>query len=264
MNILYFKSLWGMADGATLDEKLRRIAAAGYDGAEADLPRGADPGEWKALLAKHNLKWIAQIFAASASEFERELRRAAALQPLLVNAQSGRDRMTPEEAAAFFRAALDAERAAGVPVAHETHRSRCFYTPWTTARVLEALPDLRITADFSHWKCVCESRLGGMEDLLELAISRAIHIHGRIGFEEGPQVTDPRAPEFADLVEIYSAWWDRIREARLRDGSHRLTFTPEFGPPRYLVTLTYTRQPLVNLAEVNQWMADRQRARWSA
>ena len=43
-----------------------------------------------------------------------------------------------------------------VPVVFETHRTRLLYAPWTTARYCEAIPELRITADFSHFTTVAE------------------------------------------------------------------------------------------------------------
>lgn len=43
--------------------------------------------------------------------------------------------------------------AAGVPVYHETHRGRALYNPWVCRDLVRALPDLMLTADYSHW-CV--------------------------------------------------------------------------------------------------------------
>ena len=36
-----------------------------------------------------------------------------------------------------------------------------------------------------------------------------------------------------------------------------MTFTPEFGPPGYMPTLPYTKQPVADLWELNAWMARR-------
>ncbi len=38
--------------------------------------------------------------------------------------------------------------------------------------------------------------------------------------------------------------------------------TPEFGPDGYLHQLPFTAQPVADLAEINTWMAGRQRARF--
>ena len=73
------------------------------------------------------------------------------------------------------------------------------FNPWLTRDLLEALPDLRITCDFSHW-CVVSERLvlDEFNDILALAARHAHHIQPRVGYSQGPQVPDPRAPEYAD------------------------------------------------------------------
>ena len=83
--------------------------------------------------------------------------------------------MPYEEQLHFFRQALDAERSAGVPVGHETHRRRAMFTPWTTAQLLSDLPELKITADFSHWCCVFIQNLGPQTRLLHGCLIKAAH-----------------------------------------------------------------------------------------
>jgi len=261
MKVNFVKSLWGMIQGQTPDDKLRLIRQAGYDGVEGDLP-DMDPTAWKDLCGKHSLNYVAMIFAADGPTFVADLRKAARYGPVLVNCHSGRDKMTFEEGCAFFETALKAEADVGIPVAHETHRHRLFYAPWTTVRYLERFPDLKITADYSHWCVVCESLLVDLGDLLAATYPRAIHIHGRIGHEEGPQVPDPRAPEYARCVEAHERWWDAIRDAQQHAGADMLTFDPEFGPWGYMPCLPYTRQPVADLWDLCLWTADRIRKRW--
>lgn len=263
MKIRIFKSLWGMTEGASLEDKLRLIAEAGYDGVEFDPP-DVEPDRWKAMCAAHGLEYIAAIYSLTAEEFETNLRRAAAYGPVRINSQTGRDKYDFEAACAYFERSLAAERAVGVPVAHETHRHRMLYTPWATAKYLERFGELKLCADFSHWVVVTESRLADLDAMLAAASQRAIHVHARVGYEEGPQVPDPRAPEFAEYVELFESWWDRIVESARARGVSELSITPEYGPPNYLHTLPYTREPVADLWEVCLWGAQRLRARWSA
>jgi len=258
MRVRIYKSLWGMTEGATLAEKLRRIADAGYDGVEFDPPDVA-PADWRRMCADHGLAYIAAIYSLTADEFESNLRRAAEFGPVLVNAQTGRDKYDYEFACAYFERALAVESDVGVPVAHETHRQRMLYTPWATARFLERFPDLKICADFSHWVVVTESRLADVDDLVALASSRAIHVHARVGYEQGPQVPDPRAPEYAAHVALFESWWKRIHTLRADAGAAEISFTPEYGPPPYLHTSPYTREPAADLWEVCGWAARRLR-----
>jgi sugar phosphate isomerase/epimerase len=264
MHIEFFKSTWGMASDQTLDDRLRQIAAAGYDGVETDLATTVEPGEWTDLCAKHGLAFIAQVYALDAAEFVRALERVRPYQPILVNSQSGRDRMSFDEGCQFFRTALAAEVDLGIPVAHETHRHRLLYAPWTTAQYLHAFDDLRICADFSHWCVVCESLLADLEDVLAPTFARAIHIHARVGYEEGPQVPEPRAPEYERCLRAHESWWDSIRDARAAGGAAILTVDPEFGPPNYMHTIPYTQEPVADLWEVCLWMSHHLRRRWTA
>ena len=145
----------------------------------------------------------------------------------------------------------------GLTVTHETHRGRFLYNAADTARLLKDLPDLKLNADFSHWCCVSGSLLDDQEEAVKTACGRAWHIHGRVGYENGPQVPDPRAPEYANALQKHETWWGWIIRAHLKAKKKILTFTPEFGPPTYMQTLPYTRQPLADLWDVCFWMAGR-------
>ncbi len=262
MRLKVYKSLWGDAEARATREDLRRIKAAGYDGVEFGVP-DAEPAAWRDWCGEFGLDFIGMVFPMDVGEIAPALGRIAAYGPSKVTMHSGRDKMTFEEGCQFLRAALAAEEEIGIPVAHETHRHRLFFAPWTTVRYLDEFPALKLCADFSHWCCVCESLLQDMEEWVTQACRRAIHIHGRVGWEEGPQVADPRAPEVAHYVARHEELWDRIHDAHRAAGAATLTFTPEYGPPGYMPTLPYTRQPIANLWEVCLWGAERIRRRWA-
>ena len=123
-----------------------------------------------------------------------------------------------------------------------------------TQRYLEELSALRINADFSHWCCVHESFLEDQEDTLEAVIERADHIHARVGYPEGPQVPDPRAPEWKEALDRHLNWWDKIVARKKREKAEYFTITPEFGPVPYIQTEPYTQKPLADIGEINNYM----------
>ncbi|MBB6672478.1 sugar phosphate isomerase/epimerase family protein [Cohnella nanjingensis] len=256
MELRTFKALWGME--GTYAEQLKRAAEAGYAGVEAPAPPAAEAESFRRLLEKHGLAYIAQIVTQGdhAAAFAEKLERAASFGPLLVVSHSARDSMSEAEQDRFFAAALEAEARIGIPVGHETHRMRAMFTPWTTARLLNKFPDLRITADFSHWVNVCESHLEDQAENLAAALSRTIHIHGRVGYPEGPQVPHPGAPEYRTELALFAGWWEKIVSRQASEGRAYATFTAEFGPPGYMPTLPFTNAPVADLWEVNQWMTD--------
>lgn len=90
-------------------------------------------------------------------------------------------------------------------------------------------------------------------------MQRAIHIHGRVGYAQGPQVPHPSAPEYEQELTAFETWWKRICALRAEEGASFMTITPEFGPPGYMHTLPYVNQPVVDLWGVNFWMTERLR-----
>lgn len=263
MRTVFVKALWGMDMNQPAEALFERIVAAGYEGVEAGLPQ-VDPAEWRTLCEAHGLAYIAQIYPITPEEFDAQYGRAQEYGPVFVNCHGGRDKMDFETGLAFFEHALAAARRGGTPVVHETHRGRILFTPFVAARYIEALPDLRLCADFSHWCCVCESLLHDMEDWLDLALGRAHYVHTRVGHEQGPQAPDPRAPEYAPHLARHMEWWDRLREARAAEGADTFYVCPEFGPPAYMPTLPYTRQPVADLWDVCLWMARHLESHWKA
>ncbi|NRF95901.1 sugar phosphate isomerase/epimerase [Paenibacillus frigoriresistens] len=257
MKIKSIKALWGM-DGS-LESQFERIAAAGYDGIESPLPNPSEEKEYRSLLGQYNLDYIAMVFTGGnnhAESFSEQVERAATFGPIKINSHSAKDGMPFNEQAVFFEKAQAVEQRLGIPIGHETHRGRAMFTPWTTAVLLREFPELKLTSDFSHWVCVCESLLEDQKENLELAFQRTIHIHARVGFAQGPQVPHPAAPEYAVELSAHEEWWKRIIQTNLNTGIE-LTFTPEFGPPAYMPRLPFTNQPVADLWQVCLWMKQR-------
>ena len=157
----------------------------------------------------------------------------------------------------------EVERDTGIPVVHETHRGRFSFAAHVTRRYLEALPELRLCLDISHWCNVAESFLEDQPEAVDLALSRADHLHARVGSPEGPQVTDPRAPEVGEALLHHLSFWDRVVERHRRAGAERLTITPEFGPSPYMVRLPFSGEPVADQWAVNLHMMVLLRARYA-
>jgi sugar phosphate isomerase/epimerase len=258
-----YKSLWGMKGALDLD--LGQIEDAGYDGFEFDLPEVDGVAELRAARRRRPaLRYFALIRTVGPdhlASFSRELERAAALEADHVTAASGEDWMSRDDARRFFEGALELQRTFEIPVSHETHRGTTLFTPWHTAALLTEFPALRITADYSHWCCVCERMLDDQAANVATCNARAVHIHGRVGHPGGPQVNDPRAPENAGHLHRHEAWWREIVVAQLRSGAAAVSFDPEFGPPPdYMPSVPFTGAPVADLWDVCSWMTERFRA----
>ncbi|WP_127493762.1 sugar phosphate isomerase/epimerase family protein [Paenibacillus glycanilyticus] len=263
MQLKLYKALWGMP--GTYASQLQQAKEEGYDGIEAPLPPVADEAAFKGLLETYELDYIAQIVTAEEhiASFAEQVKRVTEFNPQLIVSHSAKDWMPEAETDRFFEAALKVEQQYKLPIGHETHRARAMFSPWSTARLLKKFPELRITADFSHWCNVCESMLEDQEDTMRLAIKRATHVHGRVGHAEGPQVSHPAAPEYAYETSRFLTWWGQIAEAMAAAGNASMSLTPEFGPPGYMPQLPFTKQAVAELNEVNQWIAEQVRSQFA-
>lgn len=259
--LIFAKAKWEAWD-EPLRPFLARAAAAGFDATEIYLPSLTEsPSEIQDAHAAAGLKIVAQIttLGTTPDEHARCLEQryafAAACEPLLIDCHTGSDAFSFADNLRLFQLGLELEQAHGIALCHEIHRGRALYNAPDTLRYLQALPSLRLNADFSHWQVVHESGdLTAHAAAVVAAIAHSYHVHARVGFAEGPQIPDPRAPEWAGQVAINVAWWRRILAARQADGTSFLTITPEFGPAPYMPTIPHSNQPVADAWEINCWM----------
>lgn len=265
--LLIFATNWGYV--GSWDSFCAAIKKEGYDGAEAWYP--ADPTERKNFLdafQKHNLKFGLLVGGSDADyqkhfqQFKSALEPAAAMNPVYINCHSGRDHFSFEQNKTFIDLTTEVNGRTGVNIYHETHRSRILYAAPVARQYMEKIAALRLTLDISHWCNVSESLLADQAETVALALSRTGHIHTRVGHAEGPQVNDPRAPEWKDAVNAHFVWWDKVVQRHRAEGK-RLTMLTEFGPIDYMPALPYTRQPLANQWEINAYMLKTLRTRYA-
>ena len=265
--LLIFATNWGF--NGSWDEFCSRIKNDGYDGAEVWYPAEEKARqEFLEAFKKHNLKF-GFLFGGSDTDYQTHLQQfkstltaAAALKPVYINGHSGRDHFSFEQNKAFIDFTSELNAKTKLPIYHETHRGRILYSAPVSRQFMEKHPSLRLTLDISHWCNVHESLLADQSETVKLAISRTDHIHTRIGHAEGPQVNDPRAPEWKDAVTAHFSWWDQVVDNKRKEGKP-LTMLTEFGPVDYLPALPYTRQPVADQWEINKHMLDVLRARYA-
>ncbi len=260
MRLLFAKANWEVPE-LSLEAFLTRAAGDGFDATEIYLPVRPEPPE--EIWLRHDdlgLKLVAQMSTSGATprehreSFEAHFFRACLTRPLFVNCHTGRDIFPEAENIALFRLARQLSEELGVPVVHELHRGRALFSGPATKRYLEAVPDLRLTADFSHWFCVHESDLKDQPQNTAAAVQAAAHVHARVGFREGPQLGFPLSPANRPWLDLHMALWAEIIEARRREGFAQLTITPEFGPAPYMPTGSQDDRPVADPWALNVWM----------
>ena len=258
---------WGFNGG--FDSFFEKAKKEGYDGAELWCPGGEkERNEMASAAAKHGML-LGILFGAGEKDpkknldnFKVTLQAAAALKPIYINCHSAKDYFTFEQIKPFFDFTAQLSKDSSIPIYHETHRGRACYSAPVTRGFIEKVPSLRITADLSHWCAVHESLMEDQEETLAMVLERTDHIHARVGHPEGPQVSDPRAPEWDNAVKRHLGWWDKVIERKKKNGE-RMTILAEFGPPDYMWTLPYTRQPLSDQWAINVHMMQLLRKRYA-
>ncbi|MEJ1238344.1 sugar phosphate isomerase/epimerase [Chryseolinea sp. T2] len=264
--LLIFATNWGYQ--GNWESFCTKIKRDGYDGAEIWLPDEKSRVECFAAFKKHNLRFGLLIgsgesaFDKNLAQFKQSLTAAVLASPVYINCHSGKDFFSFDENKSFIELTIKTSKESNVPVYHETHRGRILYSAPVAKRFIESYPDIRLTLDISHWCNVHESLLADQDPTVSLALEKTGHIHARVGHQEGPQVNDPRAPEWKAAVDAHFAWWDKVVQRKKSNGE-TMTFLTEFGPLDYMPSLPYTRQPLANQDEINVFMLKTLRSRYA-
>jgi len=266
MELKLFKTLWGHSGpyAAAADLAL----AEGFHGLEGPIPKPSEiRREFLETLSSRELLYIAEISTTGFAvpdpgstvkehleAFERILVRSLEAKPIFFSSMAGSDLWEFHESVEFFTKAWEIVQSYQVRVGFETHRSRSLFHPIITKNLLAELPPIELTIDFSHWCNVCERLvLDELPEVLALCAERVLHIQPRIGYDQGAQVPDPRAPMYANVVNAHLRWWRVLWEGQRKRSFERVTMTPEFGPDGYLQVDPYTQKPVADLWELNAW-----------
>jgi sugar phosphate isomerase/epimerase len=268
-NLIILATNWGFK-GTTTDF-CKQAKKDGYDGIEMWLPQtkeGID--ELIKITSELGLK-IGLLFGDGSSDPKvnkanhmkklNDLINIKGIRPIYINNHAGKDYFDFNTNKDIINETIKFGKDTGIPIYHETHRGRILYSASVAKKFIDEIPDLKLTLDISHWCNVSESLLQDQPDNINAALSRTEHIHSRVGHQEGPQVTDPRAPEWAEAVKAHFEWWDKI-VLRKTQKNEPITILTEFGPPNYLPTVPFTKVPLADQWDINVYMMNTLRNRY--
>jgi hypothetical protein len=268
MKIKYSFSYWG-SEQLTPTQFINAIVAEGFEGAELFLYSDTITDEF--LLAIENIRKLHPDFyfitlqlafpkentvASHIKAMEENFKRLAELNPLFINSHTGRDYFSFDDNSRIIDAAMNFSAKNGIRILHETHRGRFSFHAASLIPYLERFPQMELVGDFSHFCTVSESMLEDQQHIIERILPHVSHIHARIGYEQGPQINDPQAPEWKGHLEKFLHWWQQIITLKRQAGQSLFTITPEFGPVPYMPTSPYTQQPLSSQWDNNVFMKD--------
>ena len=228
----------------TLDEKFERVHAAGFEAVECWLTDENEQAVTDALM-RHGLRLVLGHRPFRLEETQTTVDRAVRLGADFVFAQPA-DAFTPlENVVQLIEEGRKLAQARGLSFFVETHRNNFTENLPQTLQLIERIPDIRFTADLSHFIVVGEFYGWKEERAVERlapVLERTAHMHGRISNGEAVQVdvgdgTGQTAQFFVDL------WATAMRHWRRDAGPGDVfPFASELGPPRYAITLPDGRE----------------------
>lgn len=228
------------ADEWPLQTQLEMIRDAGFDGAGV---RFIDPDfatEVTGFLRAHDMIWQAQCYPTSVDDLKPVLDLVARLDADHVNLQPDVRPRRLEDCIPLLEGWRRLGDQSGVAVHVETHRDRMTTDLFFMLQLLDCFPDLRLTADISHY-LVGREFAWPVDDenhrMMHRVLDNAWGIHGRIASREQVQIS-LGFPQHRGWVELFMGWWEyAIRSWRKRAGPDAvLTFLCELGPPPYAIT----------------------------
>lgn len=227
MQLNFVCPYWGQ-EGTSASHFLRKVIQDGYDGIEINMPDAPEFAEQLQLgleqirKIKPDFIFIAQQVLSSKTESVTEyisrmksrLDYLVSLKPDFINSHTGKDYFSFDDNCRVIEAAENISHHSGVNILHETHRGRFTFHSAFLLPYVDRFPELKFTADFSHWCTVSESLLSDQHDIIEELIPYMYHLHARIGYEQSPQVNNPFAPEWKPTLDTFKEWWRKIIDTR--------------------------------------------------
>ncbi|MFO1528212.1 MAG: hypothetical protein U1F77_00435 [Kiritimatiellia bacterium] len=218
-------------------DRLRRLAADGFEGVQVTGADGPPPG---GILPHCGCARI-----NSPGEADAVTARHAGQGDMCLTVHAGWGIEDDPEVFRLVEAILAASDRHRLPVFIETHRATITQDMWRTVQLVKAFPDIRFNGDFSHYYTGQEMVYGGMEmklAFLQPVFDRVGFLHGRIsspGCMQVPVDDESSRPLQAhgevDYLGHYRAMWTRAMAGFLRSAGPGdvLIFAPELLSGRH-------------------------------
>jgi hypothetical protein len=243
-----FQSLWAMEQRRPgvaerpMEENFRMAAAAGYHGLCID-PAVHEIDDCRKLIPlyrDYGLECMVNAFPGTIDELAPLLDLAREMEACLVNVIGQVMPLTVAEGVPVIRRWMRDAEQAGLPLLFETHRDCTLNDLHYTLQLIEAVPEMRLCADLSHYVIDREMRLplsARDHEYMQRILDRSDCFQGRIANREQIQVQID-FPQHQAWVEQFKTWWrDGIGMWRERNEENAtLAFLCELGPPPYAMT----------------------------
>ena len=244
--LLVYQSLWAMErrrpDGLewSMSQKLEMIRNAGFDGAGVRFFDYKYAKEVTDFLRANNMTWQAQCYPKTVDDLKPIIEHVRELGADHINLQPDVRPYRLEDCIPLIEGWRRIAHDAQIPVHIETHRDRMTTDLFFTLHLLDCFPDLRMTADISHYVVGREFAWPISEEnhaLMHRILDHAWGFHGRVASREQVQI-QISFPHQKEWVDLFMGWWEygfrSWRQRAPQDAT--LTFLCELGPKEYAMT----------------------------
>jgi hypothetical protein len=228
-----------------VEESFAMIAAAGYDGVGIDL--GVTPLEEAVALAplfpRYNLGCLITAFVKTIDGLAPVLDLARRLDARHVNLIGQVMPLSVEATVPVARRWMEMAEAVGIALQFETHRNSITNDMFATLQLLDAVPEMVISADLSHYVVGREFDFppdARTESHVARLLARSGSFQGRIASRQQIQVPFG-FPHYAKWLGLFLGWWeagfrDWRRHGSCGSATGVLNFLCELGPHEYAMT----------------------------
>ena len=242
-----FQSLWAMQPHDQTGELLPydrvcgMVRDAGYDGLAIDLGAAdvATAYEVRPYIEAEGLTPLIVAFPKSVDSLRETLKMAKDFDSPYVNVIGQVFPLTVEGAIPIIRKWIEMSLEEDMPIQFETHRNCITNDLFYTLSLLDAVPEMRLAGDFSHYIVDREFKLPldpWERSLIQRCIQRCDSFQGRVASRQQVQlqIDFPQHQKWLDLFKDF--WRAGLTDWRQRNTSGDLVFLCELGPPEYAMT----------------------------
>ena len=245
--LLVYQALWAMdrlnAPEASLAEKFDRVRAAGFDGMAIDLGALSMAAAVATIphFARTGLAGGLTAFPASVEGLRPALELAQRIAAPFVVVIGQEMPIRLADMVPVIEGWLRVAEQEAMPIQFETHRNCITNDLFTTVQLLEAVPEMRLAADLSHYVVDREMPCPptpALQQLITQVLDRSDSFQGRVAARGQIQVA-LSFPQNAKWVALFREWWRQgfaAWLARHRGQGSALVFLCELGPPDYAIT----------------------------
>lgn len=242
-----YTSLWAMQPhdqtGVRLpyDQVVEMVAGAGYDGMAIDLGAGdvAQAYEVQPLMKAAGLTPLIVAFPKTVESLRDTLKMAKDFGSPFVDVIGQVMPLSVDGMIPVIRKWIEMSEEEGMPIQFEAHRNCITNDLYSTLCLLDAIPEMRMCADLSHyvvdrefWYPLSQRDMGLISRILE----RSDSFQGRVASRQQIQL-QLDFPQNQKWVELFKGWWHEGLESwRARNDSGDCVFLCELGPPEYAMT----------------------------